>query len=118
MPIPGSVHFIVNKATGTVVTLNLEDGKTVTGDPLNRQKNQMVRFTVTPRFPLRSGLISITMQWSLIKGEVYWAIQSVATNGYLSVEEHPPVNNDKVVVVEADIAPFTWELCPDGDEYQ
>ena len=48
----GSIYFVINKATGTAMTLNLEDRKTVTGNPRNGQDNQRVRFTVTPQSPL------------------------------------------------------------------
>jgi hypothetical protein len=116
MPTAGSIYIVINEATGTAINLNLEDGKTVTGCFRNGQENQRVRFTVSPQFPLPSVLISIiTFQWRFIKGdESYWAIQSVATDGYLDVEKRPPANNDNVVVVKTDTPLFTWEHQPDG----
>ena len=43
IPTPGSIRFVINKATGTAMEISLADGKTVTGNPSNGLGNQRVR---------------------------------------------------------------------------
>jgi hypothetical protein len=56
------------------------------------------------------------MKWNILKGEDsnYWAIQSVLTDEYLDVENHPPVDNDAVVVVKIIPPPYIWDIRSDG----